>query len=100
VGAAGNSGDTDALAPAAAVGTAAAAGDGTGIAVNGVLVFMNTETVMLAARFFHAALGAAAAAPAAPATALSGAPGASDNVVTTVDRASLCKAAVNCWIWK
>ncbi len=65
--------------------------------MNTVLVFIKTEAVMLAWRSFQAALGAAADALGA-AAALSDVPGAIDNVVTTVDLASLCSAAVNCWI--
>jgi hypothetical protein len=69
------------------------------MAANGVVEFMKTVAVMLAWRDFHALLGAAAAALGA-AAALIGSAGASDNEVTTVDLASLCRAAVNCWIWK
>jgi hypothetical protein len=95
VGAAGNSGVTDGLAPAEAAGAAAAAGDGTGMAVKGVLVFMKTDTVMVASSDFQALLGEAAAALGA-AAALIDAAGTSDKVDTTVDLGSRCRAAVNC----
>jgi hypothetical protein len=72
-------------------------GVGTGTAVKVALEFMKTETEIDACSAFHAGGGLA---PVAGAGAVSDTAGASEMLVTMVDRDNFSRAAVNCWIWK